>query len=65
MPEEKRETIEDVENRNSGGMLSEFWGFLMDNKKFWLLPIILVFMILGTLIILSGTGASTFIYTLF
>jgi hypothetical protein len=47
------------------GLASEFWHFLRQNKKWWLLPIILVMVILGTVVFLSSTGAAPFIYTLF
>jgi Family of unknown function (DUF5989) len=50
---------------NSGGILSEFWGFLRENKKWWLLPIIVLLLLFGLLIMLSGTGLAPFIYTLF
>jgi hypothetical protein len=42
------------------------WGFLKNRKKFWLLPIIVVMLMLGTLIVLAGSSAiAPFIYTLF
>jgi hypothetical protein len=43
----------------------EFWGFLSENKKWWLLHIIVVFALVGTLLMLGGTAAAPFIYTLF
>jgi len=43
---------------------SEFMGFLSENKKWWLLPILLAVLALGVLVILGGTGAGPFIYTL-
>ena len=46
-------------------LLSEFWSFLAHNKKWWLLPIVIVMLLLGTLIFLSGTAVTPFIYTLF
>jgi Family of unknown function (DUF5989) len=46
-------------------LLSEFWSFLAHNKKWWLLPIVIVMLLLGTLVLLSGTAATPFIYTLF
>jgi len=46
------------------GILAEFWDFLIHNKKWWLTPIILVLLAMGTLIILSGTAVAPFIYTL-
>jgi hypothetical protein len=46
-------------------LLVEFLDFLKHNKKWWLLPIITVLLLLGVLIILSGTAFAPFIYTLF
>ena len=43
----------------------EMWEFLSVTKKWWLLPIILVLGLLTMLIMLSGTAAAPFIYTLF
>lgn len=47
------------------GLVAEFWAFLKQNKKWWLLPIVVVMLLLGALIFLSGTAATPFIYTLF
>jgi len=47
------------------GLIREFWDFLRHNKKWWLAPIIVILMLFGLLIILAGTGAAPFIYTLF
>ena len=46
------------------GLLREFVDFLLHCKKWWLLPILLVLLLFGALIALSGTGAAPFIYTL-
>lgn len=47
------------------GIVSEFWDFLRDNKKWWLAPIIISILGLGLLVLLGGTAAAPFIYTLF
>ncbi len=47
------------------GLICEFWDFLKHNKKWWLAPIILVLLLFGVLLILGGTAAAPFIYTLF
>ena len=47
------------------GLVGEFLYFLAHNKKWWLTPIILVLLLVGILIVLGGTGAAPFIYTLF
>jgi hypothetical protein len=46
--------------------LVEFLGFLKTRKKFWLLPLIVILLLLGALIVISsGTALAPFIYTLF
>lgn len=47
------------------GLASEFVDFLKDNKKWWLAPIIVSILGLGMLVLLGGTAAAPFIYTLF
>jgi hypothetical protein len=47
------------------GFFREFIDFLKHNKKWWLLPIVIVLILFGLLMILGGTGAAPFIYTLF
>ncbi|MEZ5316503.1 MAG: DUF5989 family protein [Vicinamibacterales bacterium] len=49
----------------SAGFFSEFWQFLRHSKKWWLLPIVVVLILFGVLVFLSGTAAAPFIYTLF
>ena len=38
---------------------------LKHNKKYWMAPLIILMLLLGLLIILGGTSAAPFIYTLF
>jgi len=46
--------------------LVEFWSFLRARKKYWLLPIMLMMLLLGALIVLAqGSAVAPFIYTLF
>ena len=47
------------------GLLREFWDFLRYNKKWWLLPILLTLLVLGTFVLLTSTAFAPFIYTLF
>ncbi len=46
-------------------LVAEFWSFLKYNKKWWLLPIVLVLLLLGLIVLLAGTSAAPFIYTIF
>jgi hypothetical protein len=44
----------------------DLWGFLKERKKYWLLPIILVLILIGILVIMAGGSAiAPFIYTIF
>ena len=44
----------------------ELWAFMKERKKFWLAPIIIVLVLLGSLIVLTqGSAVAPFIYTLF
>ena len=46
--------------------VKEFWAFLRTRKKFWLLPILLMMLVFGTLLVLAqGSAIAPFIYTLF
>jgi hypothetical protein len=46
--------------------LMEFWAFLRTRKKWWLTPIIVLLVLLGTLIVLTeGSALAPFIYALF
>jgi hypothetical protein len=45
--------------------VGELWAMLNQSKKYWLVPIVGVILLLGVLVFLSGTAAAPFIYTLF
>jgi hypothetical protein len=48
------------------GIAKELWQFLRVRKKFWLLPIVLVLLLMGVIIIFGESSAlAPFIYTLF
>lgn len=46
-------------------IVGEFTAFLKENKKWWLAPILIAILGLGLLVLLGGTAAAPFIYTLF
>lgn len=47
-------------------VFTEFWQFLRQEKKYWLVPIVIVFLLFGLLIVFSQSSAvAPFIYTLF
>ena len=46
--------------------MRELFQFLWSKKKFWLMPVIIVLLIIGFLVVFAGSSAlSPFIYTLF
>jgi hypothetical protein len=51
---------------SKGHVIGEFWNFLKQEKKYWLMPIVIVFLLFGLLLVFSQTSAvAPFIYTLF
>lgn len=48
------------------GLIKELWAFMRARKKFWLLPIIVAMLLLGSLVVFTqGSVIAPFIYTLF
>jgi hypothetical protein len=54
-----------AKSQSRHGLASEFWYFLKNSKKWWLLPMVIILAAFGVLVFLSGTGVAPFIYTLF
>jgi hypothetical protein len=47
-------------------LFKDLWLFLKERKKFWLVPIIVILLLLGVLIVFGGSSAvAPFIYTIF
>jgi len=47
-------------------IIREFWSFLIVRKKYWLIPIVIMLLLLGALIVFTESSAlSPFIYILF
>jgi hypothetical protein len=47
-------------------VIGQLWEFLREEKKYWLMPVILVFVLFGLLLVFSQSSAiAPFIYTLF
>jgi hypothetical protein len=66
MKRDRKSAFEDAAAAQGGsGFLAELWMFIKTNKKWWLIPIVVVFLILGGLILLASSGVAPFIYTLF
>lgn len=47
-------------------LLKELWAFMKERKKWWLLPVILVMLLVGGLLVFAqGSALAPFIYTIF
>lgn len=46
-------------------LFEEFLDMLKHNKKYWMIPLVLMLLGFGIILILGSTGAAPFIYTLF
>lgn len=47
-------------------LIKEFWDFFRTRKKFWLLPILLIMLLLGIMLIFGqGSVVAPFIYAIF
>jgi hypothetical protein len=48
------------------GLMSELWAFMKVRKKFWMLPIVVIMVLVGGLLVFAqGSVLAPFIYTIF
>ena len=59
---DRLEAAADAKDR---GVLRELFAFMAENKKWWLIPILVVLLLIAGLLVLASTGAAPFIYPLF
>lgn len=45
------------------GIITEFIDFIKYNKKWWLLPLVIMLILFGALLFLGQTGVAPFIYS--
>ena len=68
MPPKNKLRKDDFENagkEKQETLFREFVRFVIENKKWWMIPILIVLLGLGLLSMLSSTGAAPFIYSIF
>jgi hypothetical protein len=47
-------------------LAGEVWSFIRTNKKWWMLPLLALMLVLGTLLVAAhGSALAPFIYTVF
>lgn len=65
-PEESAEqSFDQLSQQRKPGLVRELLSYLRDDRKWFLLPIIVGLLILGAIIVVSGTSIAPLIYTLF
>jgi hypothetical protein len=61
----KRPMKKESSFENNPGFFRDLLQFVAASGKWWLVPMVVVFVLFGALLILGGTSAAPFIYTLF
>jgi hypothetical protein len=46
-------------------LLREYWDFIREERKWWIVPVLFVLLLMGVFVVLGGTSLAPFIYTLF
>ena len=58
--------FEDIYMVGRVALFREFWIFLSERKKFWLLPIVIVLLLFGVILVVAESSVlAPFIYSLF
>lgn len=60
-----RTEFEQLNQQPGQSMFAEIWQFIIENKAWWMVPIVVTLAAVGVLVVLAGTGFAPFIYTLF
>ena len=63
--EKQKSEFEKAKEEKQDSLLREFVDFVLENKKWWLIPIFLVLFLFGLVSILMSTGAAPLLYTIF
>ena len=58
-------SFQQAADESQPGLVAEFLEFLVESKKWWLIPIVVVLLLVGLLVFLSSSVAAPFIYPLF
>ncbi len=65
MTEPEKKSFEEAGQEKEVSLLAEFFTMLKENKKYWMIPIILILLGFGLLIMMGGSAAAPFIYQIF
>ncbi|MEI6465548.1 MAG: DUF5989 family protein [Verrucomicrobiota bacterium] len=65
MPDDNARSFAEAGGKKGPGLAGEFLLFLKQHKKFWMIPLLSALFCIGLLVVLGGTAAAPFIYSLF
>ena len=65
MGAESQNSFQQAVEQKPVGLWREILGMLKQNKKYWMIPMIVILALFAALVILGATSAAPFIYTLF
>ena len=63
--EDRGNAFERAAEEKPPGLIRDFLAFLGENKKWWLLPLLIVLLLVGVLVVLGGTALGPFLYPFF
>ena len=64
-PTKPKTEFEQAGDEKPLSIVQEFWLFIVENKAWWMVPLLLVLGMLGLVLVLGNTAIAPFIYTLF
>jgi Family of unknown function (DUF5989) len=62
---EERDFQAIARSAREASFVEELWILLREHKKYWMIPVLVVLLLFAVLVVLSGSAAAPFIYTLF
>jgi hypothetical protein len=65
MSHHQKNRFESASQEKESSLAGEFMLMLKQNKKYWMIPLLLILLAFGLLLLLGGTSIAPFIYTLF
>jgi hypothetical protein len=65
MEKKQRTEFEKSGEQKDIGLFGELVAMLKQNKKYWLIPLLIILLLFGALIALGSSAAAPFVYTLF
>ncbi len=65
MSDKLKRRFEKAAAQGNQRLVVDYLWFLSQNKKYWMIPILAILLLIGFLVILGGSSAGAFIYTMF